>query len=508
MSVLAQLKYGYDQSSNRTFRRDEVAHSHAAKFDEVYRYDGLERLIDFDRGELNSSNTGLVGFPSLTQDWTLDPTGNWNTFDQGIVDLLEQTRTHNRVNEIETLGTIFGLNWADPNYDAGGNMTSLPQPHQLDESYTATWDAWNRLVKLTDDANDDKTVVEYEYDGLNRRIVKKLYDDGSLDQTRHAYYSDQWQVLEERVDTGTSADAQYLWGVRYVDDLLVRDRDSERFYALSDALFNIVALTDDMGAVVERFAYEPYGESEALNPNYTPYSGSDHEWSYRFTGRELDRETGLQINRMRYLHLQLGTWISRDPIGYRGSQTNLYQYVRSRPLDRLDSHGLITITPINGKLESDCDDRNCFTQWSFTYPGQPPCQGWIVQQVFVNCNYMTDCCGDIEHSDFTYYEAWPGGSAVDTARFGTKAGIVQITYRQRGIVRFYCDDEAWNEIRRWRTRGLAHGRGPCRTSAGGLRTSLKKPRFWNKQPLSSGTRTFRYSAYCCQGDNVTCSASP
>ena len=32
MSTLAQLKYGYDQASNRTFRRDEVAHTHATKF--------------------------------------------------------------------------------------------------------------------------------------------------------------------------------------------------------------------------------------------------------------------------------------------------------------------------------------------------------------------------------------------------------------------------------------------------------------------------------------------
>lgn len=336
MSVLAQLKYGYDQASNRTFRRDEVAHTHAAKFDEVYRYDGLERLIDFDRGELNSSNTGLVGFPGLTQDWTLDPTGNWNTFDQGIVDLLEQTRTHNRVNEIETISTIFGLNWADPDYDAGGNMTSLPQPHQLDESYTATWDAWNRLVKLEDTSG---TVSEYEYDGLNRRIAKTT---GST--TRRGYYSDQWQVLEERVGTSTSADSQYLWGVRYVDDLVLRDRGSERLYSLSDALFNVVALTDATGAVVERFAYEPYGESESFNPNYTPYSGSDHQWSYRYTGRELDLETGLQINRMRYLHLQLGRWISRDPIDLISDNmtgTNNYTYVENIPLGTVDPMGLL-----------------------------------------------------------------------------------------------------------------------------------------------------------------------
>jgi hypothetical protein len=36
MSTLAQLKYGYDQASNRLYRRDEVARSAGAEFDELY----------------------------------------------------------------------------------------------------------------------------------------------------------------------------------------------------------------------------------------------------------------------------------------------------------------------------------------------------------------------------------------------------------------------------------------------------------------------------------------
>ena len=32
-------------------------------------------------------------------------------------------------------------------------MTVIPQPNDLTEGYTATWDAWNRLVQV-DDAGD------------------------------------------------------------------------------------------------------------------------------------------------------------------------------------------------------------------------------------------------------------------------------------------------------------------------------------------------------------------
>jgi YD repeat-containing protein len=181
MSTLAQLKYGYDQASNRLYRRDEVARSVGAGFDELYGYDGLNRLTSMQRGTLNSANTGLSSGSTLTQNWALDQTGNWSGFNQTVEDALTQTRTHNTVNEITGISETVGLPWDTPAYDANGNMTSLPQPESLDESYTATWDAWNRLVKLEDTSG---TVAEYEYDGLNRRIAKTT---GST--TRRAYYS-------------------------------------------------------------------------------------------------------------------------------------------------------------------------------------------------------------------------------------------------------------------------------------------------------------------------------
>jgi RHS repeat-associated protein len=209
-------------------------------------------------------------------------------------------------------------------------MTAMPSPLDVGVELEATYDAWNRLVKT----DDGTTVVEYGYDGMNRRITK-----ASGGTTRHYYYNDQWQVLEERLNASSSADRQYVWGQRYIDDLVLRDTSSERLYALQDALFNVVALTDDDGDVVERFAYQPYGQSEPLDPDYTTYSGTNYSWNYRFTGRELDLETGLQINRMRCLHHQLGRWLTRDPFGY-DSGFNLYGYAQGRATGSLDPLGL------------------------------------------------------------------------------------------------------------------------------------------------------------------------
>jgi len=54
--------------------------------------------------------------------------------------------------------------------------------------------------------------------------------------TRHYYYSKRWQILEERVGASTTPDRQFIRNVRYIDDLVLRDKGSERFYVVHDYL--------------------------------------------------------------------------------------------------------------------------------------------------------------------------------------------------------------------------------------------------------------------------------
>ncbi len=227
----------------------------------------------------------------------------------------------------------------------------MPQPKNLSSSYTAIYDAWNRLVQILDPAlSTTIPIATYEYDGLNRRIVTTTNAnvDETIDETRHYYFSNRWQVLEERVDTSTDPDRQFVWGARYVDDLVLRDRDTsdpkngtldERLYALNDALFNVTALINTSGTVQERFQYNPYGESKVLTPAFADRASSDYNWEYRFTGRRLDPITGLQINRNRYYHNGIGRWVNRDPIGYTDGW-NLYGYALCQPITVVDPQGL------------------------------------------------------------------------------------------------------------------------------------------------------------------------
>ena len=107
-------------------------------------------------------------------------------------------------------------------------------------------------------------------------------------------------------------------------------------------------LTNQTGSYHERIEYLPYGEvwveDAAMNSNYrTPY---------KFTGKELDKETGLYYFGARYYDARISRWISTDPIfetylnGKRGRggvynsiNMNVYTYAENNPITMFDPDG-------------------------------------------------------------------------------------------------------------------------------------------------------------------------
>jgi RHS repeat-associated protein len=231
----------------------------------------------------------------------------------------------------------FGSDWADPTHDAAGNMTAIPKPASPAGSFALQYDAWNRLVEV----QSGMTAVQTnQYDGLGRRIVRD--ESGGSGVLRHYYYHENWQVVEERTGTSTTADRQYVWHPHYIDALGLTYSGSTAYWCTFDANFNVTAVVTTGGEIAERYGYTPYGEVKYLNEDFSAKStqASGIGNTILFTGRERDPETGLQLNRHRFYAAHLGRWLSRDPIGYVGSRWLLYQYGNSSPLMRLDPHGL------------------------------------------------------------------------------------------------------------------------------------------------------------------------
>jgi RHS repeat-associated protein len=348
-----RIKYGYDRNGNRTYRENTVATAGGVYFDEKYVHDQIDRLKSMERGALDSGHSTLDHL-QFAQRWGLDASGNWRSFledsDGDSNWDLDQTRTANEVNEIADITESAGPPWVTPVYNRVGNMTTIPKPADPTQSFTATYDAWNRLVSIEEGGTK---LAECEYDGAKRRTVNKKYVSGQLHETRHFFCTapSKWQVIEERVGTSTGADRQFVWGVRYVDDLILRDRDTdsdesldERLYGVQDANWNVGTLVDGTGNVVERHLYTAYGAARVCSPTWGSPTAPTSDGPF-YCGCFLDPETELYRIRNRYYNSTLSSFVARDPIGYGGMDFNLYRYVTNRPTTSVDPTGLVCGLP-------------------------------------------------------------------------------------------------------------------------------------------------------------------
>jgi len=188
-------------------------------------------------------------------------------------------------------------------------------------------------------------------------------------------------LLEVRKDGAAGALEQYvpmglravpmgfraIWSLRYIDSPVLRDRDADgnaatgdlgaaasgmeqRVYYLTDGNFNpngapsgVTTLAGTDGAILERYAYDAYGQPRVYDPNWASREyGSSYANAILFCGYFRDAETGMYHVRHRYYHPQLGRWMSRDPLGYVDGM-NSYEYVSGCPTVWSDYLGLLKV---------------------------------------------------------------------------------------------------------------------------------------------------------------------
>ena len=336
-TLLDGYSYTYDAAGNVTAKTNSA---HTA-FNEAYTYDALDRLTGMTRG------TG-----GYEQSWTLDAQGNWTEFDDNGSGLSQGADAANEVTSVTPTGGSTTTFTHDPN----GNLT-------YDGTFNYTYDAWNRLVKVTQTSGETTTTVAtYAYDGNDYRISKTV---GTT--TTDYYYNTAGQVLQEQ-QSGTIT-AQYAWDIRFVNSPICRwttvGESTEALYYTTDANFNVTALVDgSSGQVVERYLYSAYGNvtflqddwSLTLGPNgvaNTPDDGTTGNYGNEilFTGDRIDLETAVytptgsttpeEMTSVNYYSnarevSTLNHFLQPDPAQ---SGTNLYEYCDSSPSDMVDPTG-------------------------------------------------------------------------------------------------------------------------------------------------------------------------
>ena len=152
--------------------------------------------------------------------------------------------------------------------------------------------------------------------------------------TRFLYDGEQ---LIAETDSSGALTAKYVFGAG-LDEPLRLERAGTFTYYHADGLGSIVALTDGSGAVLERYQYDAFSQTQITDPAGAVRASSIVTNRFAFTARELDAETGLYHYRARSYSPSLGRFLQRDPLGY-GPDVNLYRYVGNNPINWVDPWG-------------------------------------------------------------------------------------------------------------------------------------------------------------------------
>ncbi len=271
-------------------------------------------------------------------------------------------------------------------YDAEGNRTArfvdvngdgLLNAGDTDVTQYA-WDNRGRLVRVTerDEAGGDPTqVVDYLYDVENRWIGENIDEDGdgTIDRQLRFVYDGTQIVLQfetegEGAVTGEDLSHRYLWQANAVDQLLADEQllpspvygrgaggegdpttgETTTAYDQSTPGQVLWPLTDHLGTVrdlavhdaetgtttvANHIVYDAYGR-------VTSETNAAVDSLFGFTGRPIDNNTGLQNNWNRWYDAQVGRWISEDPIGFEGRDSNTNCYAGNSPTNYVDPSGL------------------------------------------------------------------------------------------------------------------------------------------------------------------------
>jgi RHS repeat-associated protein len=207
-----------------------------------------------------------------------------------------------------------------------------------DGTYTYTWDAESRM--------QSGAGVTYTYDGDGRRVMKS---NGTL----FWYGTGNDPLLETDLSGGLQNEYIFLQGKR----IARRNASSGVYYYFADHLGTAQTITDQQGNLCYDADFYPYGGER------TPILDTCDS-AYKFTGKERDSESGLDMFGARYYGSSLGRFMTPDwaakptavPYAYFGDpqSLNLYSYVGNNPLKRADPDGHCpSDNPNCGKMQNN-----------------------------------------------------------------------------------------------------------------------------------------------------------
>ncbi len=422
-TVLDAFRFTWDESQNRVTYRD-VGSDTDDRRERLFGYDSFDRLdssgvvypdinatktddttsyvLDDDHNRLsvselvpsgeNDAGTGL-GTYELTGDQAKNNQYSITPREDGSEWVYHYDQNGNLVlmvvNEIADFNDDYTLNYFDTsdflaaygNQDSSADINGDGLFNQLDisaflQAYSShptglienrhfTYDFRNQLTNIKH--YDGPTTVIYEatnvYDPFARRVVETV-DDGSVTTDTQFVYggASLWEVLERVDRTNGQSMATHVFGIGIDDEVGYRIEGTTDIdiWTHRDDLGSLTSITDDAGAVLERYEYGDYGQVTIRDASGGLRSTTHHSALHLYTGRSMIPGSGLYDYRYRVMDPVTGRFMQRDPLGYFDSM-NVYSYVLDSPFVYGDPLGLspnFDPEPVNPETGQPVSNRN------------------------------------------------------------------------------------------------------------------------------------------------------
>ena len=172
--------------------------------------------------------------------------------------------------------------------------------------------------------------LTFKYDYMGRRVEKRVYS-GDILTSKTLYVYDGFKCVEELDGlAGNAVLRRHAWQPFNVglDVILATTDATGTSYFLHDANKNVMQKTDTNGALLEKYAYAPFGGNTG-----------EARASIGFSSEAFDAATDLDYYNYRYYAPGLGRWTKRDPIGERGGEA-LNAFSGNNPITLIDHLGL------------------------------------------------------------------------------------------------------------------------------------------------------------------------
>jgi fibro-slime domain-containing protein/RHS repeat-associated protein len=309
--IIVSYRYTLDKTGNRTAVVEQDGRRVEYSYDTLYR---LTQETIYDPG---------ATAPSRTIAYIYDAVGNrLSRNDSGEGSTLYTYDDNDRLLTSTLNGTVTTYT-----YDNNGNTTSKATDGT---TITYQWNADNRLISA--DTNGDGAIdVVNRYDENGIRVSQTVNGEETrflIDANR-----DYAQVLEEYTSSGVIR-VSYVYG----NDLISQNRGGEQSFYHVDGLGSTMALSDQIGLIIDKYVYDSFGLTFRKN--------GDINNLYLFAGEQADLNTGLDYLRARYFNKSNGRFISRDTFEGFSKQPitlNKYLYGNTNPINFVDPSGNITI---------------------------------------------------------------------------------------------------------------------------------------------------------------------